>query len=111
MANATGCSSIFGGNLPTTPWSVNGAQGREPAWSNSLFEDNAEFGLGMRLAADQRTDYVHHLLRQMASPWGRSGWRAVELATNDRNRSSRARRRVALLRRRLAEGNGTIAVA
>ena len=52
VANATGCSSIYGGNLPSTPYTVNGA-GRGPAWSNSLFEDNAEFGLGMRLAADQ----------------------------------------------------------
>ena len=51
IANATGCSSIYGGNLPTTPWTTN-AQGRGPAWSNSLFEDNAEFGLGLRLAAD-----------------------------------------------------------
>ena len=51
VANATGCSSIYGGNLPTTPWATN-AEGRGPAWSNSLFEDNAEFGLGMRLAAD-----------------------------------------------------------
>ncbi len=51
IANATGCSSIYGGNLPTTPWTTN-AEGRGPAWSNSLFEDNAEFGLGMRLAAD-----------------------------------------------------------
>jgi pyruvate-ferredoxin/flavodoxin oxidoreductase len=53
VANATGCSSIFGGNLPTTPWTTN-AEGRGPAWSNSLFEDNAEFGLGMRLALDAR---------------------------------------------------------
>ncbi|HWL35556.1 MAG TPA: pyruvate:ferredoxin (flavodoxin) oxidoreductase [Frankiaceae bacterium] len=53
VANATGCSSIFGGNLPTTPWSAN-ADGRGPAWSNSLFEDNAEFGLGIRVATDQR---------------------------------------------------------
>ena len=53
IANATGCSSIYGGNLPTTPWSVN-ADGRGPTWNNSLFEDNAEFGLGMRLALDQR---------------------------------------------------------
>ena len=52
IANATGCSSIYGGNLPTTPWTIN-ADGRGPAWSNSLFEDNAEFGLGLRLAADQ----------------------------------------------------------
>ncbi len=53
VANATGCSSIYGGNLPTTPWTVN-AEGRGPAWSNSLFEDNAEFGLGMRITADQQ---------------------------------------------------------
>ena len=54
IANATGCSSIYGGNLPTTPWTQN-AEGRGPAWSNSLFEDNAEFGLGMRLAVDKQT--------------------------------------------------------
>ena len=53
VANATGCSSIYGGNLPTTPWAVN-HEGRGPAWANSLFEDNAEFGLGMRLAADHQ---------------------------------------------------------
>jgi pyruvate-ferredoxin/flavodoxin oxidoreductase len=53
VANATGCSSIYGANLPTTPWTVNAA-GRGPAWSNSLFEDNAEFGLGMRLALDKQ---------------------------------------------------------
>ena len=51
VANATGCSSIYGGNLPTTPWTQNG-DGRGPAWSNSLFEDNAEFGLGFRSTAD-----------------------------------------------------------
>ena len=51
IANATGCSSIYGGNLPTTPWTTDG-DGRGPAWSNSLFEDNAEFGLGLRLASD-----------------------------------------------------------
>ena len=54
VANATGCSSIYGANLPTTPWTVN-ADGRGPAWNNSLFEDNAEFGLGMRLALDAQT--------------------------------------------------------
>ena len=53
IANATGCSSIYGGNLPTTPWAKN-AEGRGPAWSNSLFEDNAEFGLGMRVALDKQ---------------------------------------------------------
>lgn len=63
VANATGCSSIYGGNLPTTPWTQN-ADGRGPAWSNSLFEDNAEFGLGMRVALDQRLDAATHLLRE-----------------------------------------------
>ncbi len=61
IANATGCSSIYGGNLPTTPWSKN-KDGRGPAWSNSLFEDNAEFGLGMRLAVDKQTEYARELL-------------------------------------------------
>ena len=61
VANATGCSSIYGGNLPTTPWAKN-AQGRGPAWSNSLFEDNAEFGLGMRLAVDQQRRMAEALL-------------------------------------------------
>ena len=56
VANATGCSSIYGGNLPTTPWTKN-ADGRGPAWSNSLFEDNAEFGLGFRLSIDKQTEF------------------------------------------------------
>jgi len=70
VANATGCSSIYGGNLPTTPWSQN-ADGRGPAWSNSLFEDNAEFGLGMRLALDQ----------QAATAWALVGEVAPDLAS------------------------------
>jgi pyruvate-ferredoxin/flavodoxin oxidoreductase len=61
IANATGCSSIYGGNLPTTPWTKN-PEGRGPAWSNSLFEDNAEFGLGMRIALDKQNDYAKELL-------------------------------------------------
>ena len=64
VANATGCSSIYGGNLPTTPWSKNKAN-RGPAWSNSLFEDNAEFGLGMRLAADLHTDLARRRLGEL----------------------------------------------
>ncbi len=64
VANATGCSSIYGGNLPATPWSVN-KEGRGPAWSNSLFEDNAEFGLGMRVSADQQMAMAKQLLSQM----------------------------------------------
>ncbi len=62
VANATGCSSIYGGNLPTTPWAVN-SEGRGPAWSNSLFEDNAEFGLGMRLTVDKQNEYARELLQ------------------------------------------------
>ncbi|HET7929009.1 MAG TPA: pyruvate:ferredoxin (flavodoxin) oxidoreductase [Actinomycetota bacterium] len=64
VANATGCSSIYGGNLPTTPWSLD-ADGRGPAWSNSLFEDNAEFGLGMRLALDHQVAYARGLLERL----------------------------------------------
>jgi pyruvate-ferredoxin/flavodoxin oxidoreductase len=65
IANATGCSSIYGGNLPTTPWATN-SEGRGPAWSNSLFEDNAEFGLGFRVAFDQRRRRAEQLLREHA---------------------------------------------
>jgi pyruvate-ferredoxin/flavodoxin oxidoreductase len=69
VANATGCSSIYGGNLPTTPYTTN-SDGRGPAWSNSLFEDNAEFGLGMRLAADHQMGYAKELVREMAGGLG-----------------------------------------
>ncbi|MDO6435670.1 pyruvate:ferredoxin (flavodoxin) oxidoreductase [Flavitalea sp. BT771] len=64
VANATGCSSIFGGNLPTTPWSKNN-EGRGPAWANSLFEDNAEFGLGIKLANDKKKESAISLLDQL----------------------------------------------
>jgi pyruvate-ferredoxin/flavodoxin oxidoreductase len=69
VANATGCSSIYGGNLPTTPWTV-GADGRGPAWSNSLFEDNAEFGLGLRLAADGHTEIARRRLTDLRDDIG-----------------------------------------
>ncbi|MFQ3670822.1 MAG: pyruvate:ferredoxin (flavodoxin) oxidoreductase, partial [Verrucomicrobiia bacterium] len=69
IANATGCSSIYGGNLPTTPYTVND-QGRGPAWANSLFEDNAEFGLGLRLGVDHLRSRASHLLRSLASTLG-----------------------------------------
>ena len=69
VANATGCSSIYGGNLPTTPWTTNVA-GRGPAWSNSLFEDNAEFGLGMRLAADLQADLANNRLLALRDELG-----------------------------------------
>ncbi|HAX89538.1 MAG TPA: pyruvate:ferredoxin (flavodoxin) oxidoreductase [Cyanobacteria bacterium UBA11370] len=65
VANATGCSSIYGGNLPTTPWTQN-ADGRGPAWSNSLFEDNAEFGLGFRVSIDKHTQFAAELLQKLA---------------------------------------------
>jgi pyruvate-ferredoxin/flavodoxin oxidoreductase len=66
VANATGCSSIYGGNLPTTPWTHN-AEGRGPAWANSLFEDNAEFGLGFRVAIDQHIHYAKTLLQELTN--------------------------------------------
>lgn len=71
IANATGCSSIYGGNLPTTPWSHN-AEGRGPAWSNSLFEDNAEFGLGFRVSIDKQTQFAVELLTQLSTAIGES---------------------------------------
>ncbi len=69
IANATGCTSIYGGNLPTTPWAKND-EGRGPAWSNSLFEDNAEFGMGMRLTIDKQSEYARELLTALASEIG-----------------------------------------
>src|SRR2546429_9667415 len=69
VANATGCSSIYGGNLPSTPWTTN-ADGRGPAWSNSLFEDNAEFGLGFRLAADRHVELARTRLTELRDAVG-----------------------------------------
>jgi pyruvate-ferredoxin/flavodoxin oxidoreductase len=69
IANATGCSSIYGGNLPTTPWAIN-KDGKGPAWSNSLFEDNAEFGLGMRVTADKHEAIARQLLKDIAPQVG-----------------------------------------
>jgi pyruvate-ferredoxin/flavodoxin oxidoreductase len=69
VANATGCSSIYGGNLPTTPWAVN-KDGRGPAWANSLFEDNAEFGLGYRLSLDKHREHTEELLKALAPQLG-----------------------------------------
>jgi pyruvate-ferredoxin/flavodoxin oxidoreductase len=69
VANATGCSSIYGGNLPTTPWTTN-REGRGPSWSNSLFEDNAEFGFGFRLTLDKQKEYARELLPQLADLLG-----------------------------------------
>lgn len=69
VANATGCSSIFGGNLPTTPWTTN-EEGRGPAWANSLFEDNAEFGLGLKLATDKKREMAIRLLKELREEVG-----------------------------------------
>ena len=69
IGNATGCSSIYSGNLPTTPWAVND-EGRGPAWSNSLFEDAAEFGLGFRLTIDKHAEFAGELLQKMEPELG-----------------------------------------
>jgi pyruvate-ferredoxin/flavodoxin oxidoreductase len=82
VANATGCSSIFGGNLPTTPWTCN-HEGRGPAWANSLFEDNAEFGLGMRVTIDQHAERARGLLRDLAPQIGET--LAAELLDADQS--------------------------
>ncbi|GBD26295.1 Pyruvate-flavodoxin oxidoreductase [bacterium HR30] len=102
IANATGCSSIYGGNLPTTPYSMN-AEGRGPAWCNSLFEDNAEFALGMRLALDQLETYARSLLRRLAGQLGEQLVDALLLANQDSEADIAAQRnRVKELRQRLA---------
>jgi pyruvate-ferredoxin/flavodoxin oxidoreductase len=101
IANATGCSSIYGGNLPTTPYTQN-ANGRGPAWSNSLFEDNAEFGLGFRVSLDKQQEFAGELLQQLSPQIGR------ELTTEILNTRQRdeadifdQRERVGELKRRL----------
>jgi pyruvate-ferredoxin/flavodoxin oxidoreductase len=102
VANATGCSSIYGGNLPTTPWTSN-RDGRGPAWSNSLFEDNAEFGLGMRLTLDKQLEYALEMLPQLSE---QIGSQLVDDITNadqsNENGIKQQRERVALLKQRLA---------
>ena len=107
VANATGCSSIYGGNLPTTPWAKN-AQGRGPAWSNSLFEDNAEFGLGLRLAADLHRDMARCLLEELRSEIDDDELIDSLLAAKQRMESGLARQaaRVDRLKARLAELEG-----
>lgn len=76
VANATGCSSIYGGNLPTTPWSHN-EEGRGPAWNNSLFEDNAEFGMGMRVSLDKHNEYATELLQSLSAEVGEELAKAI----------------------------------
>jgi pyruvate-ferredoxin/flavodoxin oxidoreductase len=101
VANATGCSSIYGGNLPTTPWSTN-AEGRGPAWANSLFEDNAEFGLGIRLAVEQQEATAKELLAGLGGTIGDELVREILGASQTREPGIEAQRgRVAELLRRL----------
>jgi pyruvate-ferredoxin/flavodoxin oxidoreductase len=101
IANATGCSSIYGGNLPTTPWAKN-ADGRGPAWSNSLFEDNAEFGLGFRLSIDKQTEFARELLLQLGSQIGDELTAALLSAPQkDEADIYEQRQRVSLLKERL----------
>ncbi|HXF82387.1 MAG TPA: pyruvate:ferredoxin (flavodoxin) oxidoreductase, partial [bacterium] len=103
IANATGCSSIYGGNLPTTPYAVD-ACGRGPAWANSLFEDNAEFGLGFRLGVDIQTSQARQLLRVLAGQVGESLVEAILSADQSTEAGIESqRKRVEILRRRLAE--------
>jgi len=102
VANATGCSSIYGGNLPTTHWSVN-AQGRGPAWSNSLFEDNAEFGLGMRLTLEKHQEYARELLPTFSDTVGQD--LVTEILNDDQSNETgiaAQRKHVELLKERLA---------
>ncbi len=109
IANATGCSSIYGGNLPTTPWSANAA-GRGPAWSNSLFEDNAEFGLGMRLALDHQREYAQALLARLAAEVGEE--LAAEILTAPQTSEEEIqtqRSRVAALRERIGARSEPVA--
>jgi len=105
VANATGCSSIYGGNLPTTPWSKN-ADGRGPAWSNSLFEDNAEFGLGFRVSIDKQTEFAHELLRRVAGTVGEELVTAI-LSAKQKDEADiyEQRQRVDLLKEKLATLN------
>jgi pyruvate-ferredoxin/flavodoxin oxidoreductase len=105
IANATGCSSIYGGNLPTTPWSKN-VEGRGPAWSNSLFEDNAEFGLGFRLSIDKQTEFARELVQKLGSQIGDDLAAAILSATQkDEANIFEQRERVSLLTERLQKNS------
>jgi len=106
VANATGCSSIFGGNLPTTPWTKN-KEGSGPAWSNSLFEDNAEFGLGMRIAADHHMNIAKQLVMELAPQIGANVADELVNASQRVGSEIRAQRsRVARLKLTLADMQG-----
>jgi pyruvate-ferredoxin/flavodoxin oxidoreductase len=102
IANATGCSSIYGGNLPTTPYTVN-PEGRGPTWNNSLFEDNAEFGLGMRLSIDKQAEHARELVRKLGSEIGDELATALLAADQSKEKGIiEQRERVAVLKKKLA---------
>lgn len=107
VANATGCSSIYGGNLPTTPWTHN-REGRGPAWSNSLFEDNAEFGMGFRVSIDKQRDFACELLKKLAPQVGELlATSILEADQHDETGIHDQRERVAELKTRLTELQST----
>jgi len=102
VANATGCSSIYGGNLPTTPWTTN-AEGKGPSWCNSLFEDNAEFGMGMRVAIDTQLTYAQYLLKQLETQVGTELVSALLTADQTTEEGIKAQRdRVNILKQKLS---------
>jgi pyruvate-ferredoxin/flavodoxin oxidoreductase len=105
VANATGCTSIYGGNLPTTPWAVN-ADGRGPAWCNSLFEDNAEFGLGFRVSIDKQKEFAGELLKKLA-PQIRDTFTEAILKADQKDEAGifEQRERIAALKVKLAGVN------
>jgi pyruvate-ferredoxin/flavodoxin oxidoreductase len=110
IANATGCSSIYGGNLPTTPYASN-AQGRGPAWANSLFEDNAEFGFGMRIALDQQKEFAELLVKRQAGAIGEELAKSLLEATQKTETDvNQQRERVKALREKLASNKSSDAV-
>jgi pyruvate-ferredoxin/flavodoxin oxidoreductase len=105
IANATGCSSIYGGNLPTTPWSKN-AEGRGPAWSNSLFEDNAEFGLGFRVSIDKQAEFARELVHRLSGLIGEEFARIlIDAPQKDEADIYTQRERVGLLKQILQKSN------
>ncbi len=107
VANATGCSSIYGGNLPTTPWAKN-AEGRGPAWANSLFEDNAEFGMGYRLTLDKHNELAKELLQELAPQLGEELVSSILNAKQETEMQIfHQRQRIGLLKEKLEKLDGS----
>ncbi|MFZ5806378.1 MAG: pyruvate:ferredoxin (flavodoxin) oxidoreductase [Verrucomicrobiota bacterium] len=110
IANATGCSSIYGGNLPTTPWTFNN-EGRGPAWSNSLFEDNAEFGFGMRLAVNQQNAKARALLMQLSNELGGDSFckEILDAPQTTDSEITKQRERISALKQKLSSSGNPLA--